>query len=80
MNQIESIQTSKKPRSPKDNVMIVIGVLCGIYLLNPTMGFFEFLPDRLPIIGNLDEAAATAGLLFVFRYFGFDFGKWFSKK
>lgn len=33
-----------------------------VYLLNFTMGIFE-LPDNLPIIGNLDELAAS-GLLF----------------
>ncbi len=29
-----------------------------IYLLNPGAGFVEFIPDNLPIIGNLDEGAA----------------------
>lgn len=29
------------------------------YLLNPTAGLFELLPDALPGIGNLDEAAAV---------------------
>jgi len=33
-----------------------------IYLLNFTLGVFE-LPDHLPIVGNLDELAAS-GLLF----------------
>ena len=70
----------KQKRTFKDNVMIVLGVLCAFYLLNPTAGFIEFLPDRLPIIGNLDEAAATAGLLFVLRYFGLDIGKWIGTK
>ncbi len=32
-----------------------IGVL---YILNPTMGLIELLPDNLPLIGNLDEGAA----------------------
>ena len=32
-----------------------IGVL---YILNPTAGILEFLPDNLPIIGNLDEGLA----------------------
>ncbi len=71
---------TSKGRTPKDNAMIIFGVLCGFYLLNPTFGVFEILPDQLPLIGNLDEAAATAGLLFVFRYFGWDFGKYFLKK
>jgi Protein of unknown function (DUF1232) len=34
-------------------------VLSGIYLLNPTAGLFEFLPDNLPFVGNLDEGAAS---------------------
>ncbi len=41
-------------------------VLCWIglagavlYVLNPTAGIFEFLPDNLPVVGNLDEAAAV---------------------
>ncbi|MCB2202430.1 DUF1232 domain-containing protein [bacterium] len=37
-------------------VLAVIGV---IYLLNPTLGILEFLPDNLPIIGNLDESVAV---------------------
>jgi len=36
----------------------VLAVLGLIYILNPTMGFVEFLPDNLPIIGNLDEGVA----------------------
>jgi len=43
---------------------IAIAVVCVIYLINPTAGFLEFIPDNLPIVGNLDEAAATAGLLY----------------
>jgi uncharacterized membrane protein YkvA (DUF1232 family) len=34
-------------------------VLAVAYLLNPTAGLFELLPDVLPGIGNLDEAAAV---------------------
>lgn len=33
-----------------------VGVL---YLLNPGGGIIEILPDNLPLIGNLDEGAAT---------------------
>jgi uncharacterized membrane protein YkvA (DUF1232 family) len=35
------------------------GVVGVIYILNPTMGVFELIPDNLPIIGNLDEGAAA---------------------
>lgn len=29
-----------------------------VYVLNPTFGIFELIPDNLPIIGNLDEGLA----------------------
>jgi len=34
-------------------------VVAVIYVLNPTWGIFELLPDVLPGVGNLDEAAAV---------------------
>ncbi len=43
-------------------LMAVIGL---IYILNPTMGILELLPDNLPIIGNLDE-----GVAFLLIWFG----------
>lgn len=36
----------------------VLAVLGLIYILNPTAGIVEFLPDNLPIVGNLDEGVA----------------------
>ncbi len=42
----------------------VIGALVSaIYILNPTAGVFELLPDNLPGIGNLDEALMVTILL-----------------
>jgi uncharacterized membrane protein YkvA (DUF1232 family) len=38
-------------------------VLAVAYILNPTSGIFELLPDVVPGLGNLDEAAATALLI-----------------
>ena len=35
-----------------------------LYLLNPTAGIIELIPDNLPLVGNLDEAAAA---LFVWQ-------------
>ena len=46
-------------------------ILAGLYILNPTMGVFELLPDNIPFIGNLDEAAATAILLWAVKTLGF---------
>jgi hypothetical protein len=39
----------------------VLGVAIGvIYLINPTAGVLELIPDVVPFAGNLDEAGATA--------------------
>lgn len=35
-------------------------VLGLIYILNPTAGVVELLPDNLPLVGNLDEGVAFA--------------------
>ena len=41
--------------------------MAGVYLLNPTAGVLELLPDNLPVLGNLDEGAAAALLIFCVR-------------
>lgn len=48
----------------KGVIAVIVG---GIYLINPTAGLVEFIPDVLPFVGNLDEAAATALLLYGVR-------------
>lgn len=63
----------------KSIVVIILGIISTLYLLNIGIGIFEFLPDNLPFIGNLDEAGAVALLLMCLRYFGFDLTKIFSK-
>ncbi|MEM6821699.1 MAG: hypothetical protein AAF558_07155 [Verrucomicrobiota bacterium] len=42
---------------------IVAGALSVVYLLNPSAGFIEVIPDNLPFVGNLDEATVTAILI-----------------
>lgn len=63
------------------NTVIVgaIGVISAIYLFNPTAGFLELIPDNIPIVGNLDEAAAAAFLISALAYFGVDIGRLFEK-
>jgi uncharacterized membrane protein YkvA (DUF1232 family) len=56
----------------KKPAVFCLGLLAVLYLLNPTAGLFEIIPDNLPIIGNLDEAAAVALLLMCLKYFGID--------
>ena len=45
-------------------LLYLLGALGSLaYILNPGAGVFELIPDNLPIVGNLDEAAMTALLL-----------------
>lgn len=63
----------------KSLLVLGAGIIGLIYLLNPTAGVIEIIPDNFPIIGNLDEAAATLLILGALRYFGLDLTKFFSK-
>lgn len=56
----------------KKIVVFCLGLLAALYILNPTAGLFEIIPDNLPFVGNLDEAAAVALLLMCLKYFGID--------
>ena len=58
---------------------LVTGIVALIYLINPTAGFIELIPDALPVIGNLDEAGATLLLLGCLRYFGLDVTSLFDR-
>jgi uncharacterized membrane protein YkvA (DUF1232 family) len=50
-------------------VIYIVGIVGLIYLLNPTAGVFEIIPDNLPIIGNLDEGAAALLIWNAFRQY-----------
>ena len=63
----------------KSILIAILGLLSLIYIINPTAGFIELIPDNFPIIGNLDEAAATALLLSCLSYFGIDLFNLFKK-
>jgi len=39
--------------------VLILGFLSIVYLINPTAGIFEFLPDNIPFIGNVDEGLAA---------------------
>lgn len=56
----------------KSFFVFLVGVISGLYLLNGGAGIFEFIPDNMPLLGNLDEATATVLLLNSLAYFGFD--------
>ena len=55
-----------------DIFVLLIGVVAFIYLLNPTAGLIEFIPDAVPFIGNLDEAVATTVFLRSLGHFNID--------
>ena len=55
-------------------------IVSVIYLLNPTFGMIELIPDNIPVIGNLDEATAMAVVVACLRYFGFDIAGFFGKE
>ena len=61
-------------------LVALLGLFCGWYLLNPTWGVIEMIPDNLPIVGNLDEATAAAILLACMRYFGVDLTRFWARK
>ncbi len=72
------MEEKQKPISKK--FIAAVGVALGvIYILNPTMGVFELLPDALPIIGNLDEGAAVYLIFAGLRYLGLDLLKYFDR-
>lgn len=56
----------------REMVIIAVAALAGIYLINPTFGVFELIPDNIPLVGNMDEAGATLILLNTLRYYGLD--------
>ncbi len=49
---------------------IALAAACGLYLVYPSLGVFELIPDAIPLVGSLDEATATAGLLYALSNLG----------
>lgn len=69
-----------KPRGVVNSVIVgAVGIISAIYLFNPTAGLIELIPDNIPVIGNLDEAAAAAMVISALAYFGVDLGRLFGK-
>ena len=70
---------SKTSKSPAKNFVIGgLAVLSALYLINPTFGIFEILPDNLPFVGNLDEFTMGMILLNSLEYFDIDLLSFFS--
>lgn len=64
----------------QDITVIGAAFFALIYLINPTAGFLEFIPDNIPLIGNLDEAGAVFILMAALKYFGFEMPNIFKKE
>lgn len=64
----------------QNTLVALVGVLSFLYLCNPGMGVFEFVPDGIPVIGNIDELSATYMLYSSLSYFGIDIRSLFKKK
>lgn len=67
-------------KSPKDIAVVIILGISILYIVNPTAGIIEFIPDNIPMIGNLDEGVATTLIISCLGYFGFDLGNLFNRK
>jgi hypothetical protein len=68
---------ARKPNFVQRIVVMLITVVAGIYLANPSAGVLEFIPDVIPVLGNLDEATAMALFISGLGYFGVNVG-WLS--
>jgi uncharacterized membrane protein YkvA (DUF1232 family) len=66
-------------RKIKSFGIFISGLIALIYLLNPSAGFIELIPDNIPFIGNLDEGAAMILLIGSLRHFGVDLTKVFNR-
>ncbi len=64
----------------KKLVIALVGFISMIYLVNPSAGLIELIPDNFPLVGNLDEAAAATLFLAALRHFGVDLTALFTKK
>lgn len=64
----------------KKVLAVITALLSALYLINPGFGVFEFIPDNIPFIGNLDEAGATALLIGSLKYLGVKLPSIFEKK
>ncbi|HQV78168.1 MAG TPA: DUF1232 domain-containing protein [Chitinophagales bacterium] len=64
----------------QDISVIAVALVAFFYIINPTAGFIEFIPDNIPIIGNLDEAGAVFIIISALNYFGFKLPNIFKKE
>ena len=64
----------------KEMIILATAFAAGVYMIFPTLGIFELIPDAIPIIGSLDEGAATLILLNTLSYYGLDITRLYGKR
>ncbi len=62
------------------SLALFAGVAAALYLVYPSLGIFELLPDALPLVGNLDEAGASLLLINVLAFYGIDLNRFGRRK
>lgn len=69
-----SMEAERGPNAFQQLFVLVSTGIAALYLINPTAGVLELIPDVVPVIGNLDEAAAVALIISGLSYFGINLG------
>ncbi len=64
----------------KEMVIVFLGFFAVVYLMFPTLGVFELIPDAIPLVGSVDEAGATLILANVLSYYGIDLTRLFARR
>jgi hypothetical protein len=63
----------------KEMFIVGLAAVALIYLMYPSLGIFELIPDAIPVIGSLDEATATIILINTLRYYGLDISRLYGR-
>ena len=53
----------------KKLLVLILAIIALFYLLNPSAGIFELVPDNIPIVGNIDEGLAAYVLFSCIQFF-----------
>jgi hypothetical protein len=64
----------------KEMFIIFMGVAAFVYLIYPSLGVFELIPDALPLVGSIDEGTASLIIISVLRYYGLDVSRLFGSR
>lgn len=64
------VPEEQPPSALQKTLVGAVMVVAGLYLLNPTAGILELIPDVIPVVGNLDEATAVALIISGLNFYG----------